>query len=206
MVEFQTVHQDDDKGPNKARIITKPSITSTSSSQFGGERMIRARQGLLVRQNLEESCLIAEGEDVTSLRPAAVFTRPSAAAALSSELWPTAIGAWTAQSVLADPAIEDNANVDMSPTVLSSKRENAWGVVLNARLRVASAARCSALGWVKRSSTKENQNQTENTNMGGMSFNMIPGESLRLSHPRPRGRPTPARAGAVLPHLPIAAI
>ncbi|KAF8194887.1 hypothetical protein K438DRAFT_1968835 [Mycena galopus ATCC 62051] len=91
----------------------KPSIASTSSSQFGGERMIRACQGLLVRQNLEESCLIAEGKDLTSLRPAAVFTRPSAAAALSSELWPTAIGAWTKQSLLADPV--DRCNTSRPP-------------------------------------------------------------------------------------------
>ncbi|KAF8198262.1 hypothetical protein K438DRAFT_1759648 [Mycena galopus ATCC 62051] len=86
---MHTAFQDDDKGPNKARIVTKPFIASTSSSQFGGERKIRARQGL-VRQSLEESCLIAEGEDlasrtlppipiltIISVRPAAVFTRPS---------------------------------------------------------------------------------------------------------------------------------
>ncbi|KAF8170708.1 hypothetical protein K438DRAFT_1982567 [Mycena galopus ATCC 62051] len=103
-------------------------------------------------------------------------------------------------------AIEVNANADMSPTVLSPKRENAWGLAPNARPRVASAARCSALGWAKRSSTKENQNQKENTSMGGMSFNMTPGESLRLSRSRPRGRPTPARAGAATPRQPIAAI
>jgi hypothetical protein len=38
--------------PNKARIVKKPSISSTSSYIFGGERMIRAKQGLLERQSL----------------------------------------------------------------------------------------------------------------------------------------------------------
>ncbi|KAJ7813377.1 hypothetical protein B0H14DRAFT_3149939 [Mycena olivaceomarginata] len=69
--------QDDDKAPSKARIRTKPSIASTSSSKFGGERMIKAGQGLLVRQSLEESALVAEGEDIMAIRPAAVFTHPS---------------------------------------------------------------------------------------------------------------------------------
>ncbi|KAK6985188.1 hypothetical protein R3P38DRAFT_3450686 [Favolaschia claudopus] len=56
--------------PNKAR---QPSTASTSSSKFGEERMIRARQGLLERQSLEESALVAEGEDFAS----SVFTRPA---------------------------------------------------------------------------------------------------------------------------------
>jgi serine/arginine repetitive matrix protein 2 len=51
---------------NKARIIEMPSIMSTSSSKFGGERMIKAQRGLLARESLEDSCLIAEGEDLTS--------------------------------------------------------------------------------------------------------------------------------------------
>jgi hypothetical protein len=51
--------------PNKARIIEKPSIASTSSFKFGGERMISAKRGLLERQSLEDSCLVAEGEDST---------------------------------------------------------------------------------------------------------------------------------------------
>lgn len=54
------------ESPKKARIVEKPSIVSTSSSKFGGERMIRAQRGLFERQSLEESCLIAEGEDLTT--------------------------------------------------------------------------------------------------------------------------------------------
>ncbi|KAJ6526584.1 hypothetical protein DFH09DRAFT_1030909 [Mycena vulgaris] len=69
--------QDDDQGPNKARIVTKASIASTTSSKFGGERMIKATQGLLVRQSLEESCLIAAGEDMSALRVVPAFSRPS---------------------------------------------------------------------------------------------------------------------------------
>ena len=55
--------------PNKARIVEKPSIASTSSISsfaFGGERMIKARRGLLERQSLEDSCLIADGEDLSN--------------------------------------------------------------------------------------------------------------------------------------------
>jgi hypothetical protein len=52
--------------PSKNKTIElKPSIASTSSYQFGGERMIQARHGLLERQSLEESVLIAEGEDMS---------------------------------------------------------------------------------------------------------------------------------------------
>ena len=51
---------------NKARIVEKPSIASTSSYQFGGERMIKAQHGLLERQSLEDSCLIADGEDLSA--------------------------------------------------------------------------------------------------------------------------------------------
>ena len=52
--------------PNKARIISMPSIMSTSSSKFGGERMIKAKRGLLARESLEDNCLSASGEDLSS--------------------------------------------------------------------------------------------------------------------------------------------
>ncbi|KAF8872637.1 hypothetical protein BD779DRAFT_1572174 [Infundibulicybe gibba] len=75
--------------PNKARIIEKPSIASTSSSKFGGERMIRAQRGLLERQSLEDSCLIADGEDLIAslnprLLPAAPTTRSRSSTCTSS--------------------------------------------------------------------------------------------------------------------------
>ena len=54
------------ESPNKARIVEKPSIASTSSYQFGGERMIKAQHGLLERQSLEDNCLSADGEDMAS--------------------------------------------------------------------------------------------------------------------------------------------
>ena len=38
---------------------------SASSFQFGDERMIKAQQGLLERQSLEDSCFIADGEDMS---------------------------------------------------------------------------------------------------------------------------------------------
>ena len=53
------------ESPNKARIVEKPSIASASSFQFGDERMIKAQQGLLERQSLEDSCFVADGEDTS---------------------------------------------------------------------------------------------------------------------------------------------
>ncbi|KAJ7126033.1 hypothetical protein C8R44DRAFT_733950 [Mycena epipterygia] len=431
-----TTFQEDEHGPNKARIVTKASIASTSSSKFGGERMIKATQGLLMRQSLEESCLIAAGEDLSALRPAPVFSRPSPnSRSRSSTITTSSSGAdtpplssaegssmseaedgsqssidmsqvnvilsnathpmsttardrvrararghghrrrvsvaqtgasrssvyETIQEEMASPApsstaskksssptacqgifvvepdagsvdltpggaswndergiialrkyyalrheaedtvveskrtwsdtpfsvyalqafqppknpegmqallqhsvqnygplpselgprrvrsrtqsraspyprqgqnasspesqrlspvdlhrtrvsnnalqsIELNANVDvpMPPIVLSPKRENAWGLAPNARPRVASAARRSALGWAKRSTKASTDLKENNTSTSGVSFMMTPGESLRISRPRPRGRPTPARPGAATPRHQIA--
>jgi hypothetical protein len=52
--------------PAKSIVISKPSIASVTSTKFGGERMIQARKGLLERQSLEDSCLIADGEELAS--------------------------------------------------------------------------------------------------------------------------------------------
>ncbi|CAL1710495.1 unnamed protein product [Somion occarium] len=66
--------------PGKTQITAKPSIASTSSLQFGGERMIKARQGLLERQSLEDSALMAHGEDLlASLCSQSTFSRPGPA-------------------------------------------------------------------------------------------------------------------------------
>ena len=54
--------------PIEARIVEKPSIASTTSYKFGGERMIRAQRGLYERQSLEDSCLVADGEDLSTSR------------------------------------------------------------------------------------------------------------------------------------------
>ena len=51
--------------PNEARIVVKPSIDSRTPHKFGGERMIRAQRGIYERQSLEESCLTADGEDLS---------------------------------------------------------------------------------------------------------------------------------------------
>ncbi|KAI0339201.1 hypothetical protein BDW22DRAFT_606971 [Trametopsis cervina] len=62
--------------PDKV-IQQKPSIASTSSHHFGGERMIQARKGLLERPSLDDSALIAQGEEILhSLQSARVFSRP----------------------------------------------------------------------------------------------------------------------------------
>ncbi|KAF8957811.1 hypothetical protein BDZ97DRAFT_2061970 [Flammula alnicola] len=73
--------QDQYESPNKARIVEKPSIASTSSFQFGGEQMIKAQHGLLERQSLEDSCLIADGEElISAYRAVPIFSRPGPAA------------------------------------------------------------------------------------------------------------------------------
>lgn len=53
------------ESPNKARLIHRESVASTTSSKskFGENRMSLAQQGLLHRESLEDSCLSAEGEE-----------------------------------------------------------------------------------------------------------------------------------------------
>lgn len=58
--------EEEEVSPAESIIVAKPSIASVTSTKFGGERMIRARTGLLERQSLEESCLIAAGEELAS--------------------------------------------------------------------------------------------------------------------------------------------
>jgi hypothetical protein len=69
------------------------------------------------------------------------------------------------------------------------KRENAYGLAPMARPRVPSNARRTALGWSKRSTGKSSTDQKEN--VVGQGAVTTPGETLRLSRPRPRGRATP---------------
>ncbi|KAL1747929.1 hypothetical protein HDZ31DRAFT_60801 [Schizophyllum fasciatum] len=84
------------QSPSKARILSKPSIASTSSHQFGDERMIRERHGLLERQSLEESALIAEGEDLSaSFGFAPVFSRPGPKSRSRSSTYTASSGAET---------------------------------------------------------------------------------------------------------------
>ncbi|KAG2365179.1 hypothetical protein BDR07DRAFT_1470529 [Suillus spraguei] len=78
--QLNSHHKGDDYQSPKSRVLeTKPSIASTAySEKFGDERMIRAKHGLLERQSLENTVLIAEGEDDLSASfRIPVFTRPS---------------------------------------------------------------------------------------------------------------------------------
>ncbi|KAH6903029.1 hypothetical protein BKA70DRAFT_1515472 [Coprinopsis sp. MPI-PUGE-AT-0042] len=69
--------RDSKAGGKLHNIVEKPSIASTSSMTFGDNRMGNARRGLLERQSLEASCLVAEGEDNSlSYEAVPVFTRP----------------------------------------------------------------------------------------------------------------------------------
>jgi len=110
-----------------------------------------------------------------------------------------------ANELVALRVLEANPNITSTSPPLSKdeafspkskvkpERENAWGLAPNARPRVGSNARRSALGWTKRSNgPKSSTGQKENVGEGIMV--MTPGESLRLSRPRPRGRATPASA------------
>ncbi|GLB36845.1 hypothetical protein LshimejAT787_0311320 [Lyophyllum shimeji] len=92
------------ESPNKARIVeTKPSIASTSSSMFGGERMIKAKRGLFERPSLEDSCLIADGEDLsTSLSNIHVFSRPAPATRSRSSTCTSSSGTDTPPLSLSD--------------------------------------------------------------------------------------------------------
>ena len=65
-IQMYKGHDNPYESPNKARIVEKPSISSTSSYQFGGERMISAQRGLLERQSLEDNCLSVDGEELAS--------------------------------------------------------------------------------------------------------------------------------------------
>ncbi|TFK19266.1 hypothetical protein FA15DRAFT_709141 [Coprinopsis marcescibilis] len=68
------------KKQKMATLVEKPSIASTSSFQFGDDRMIKAQRGLLERASLEDNCLVADGEDTShSFRAVPVFTRPTPA-------------------------------------------------------------------------------------------------------------------------------
>ena len=62
--QSETEAKDSPNSQRKSTLVEKPSIASTSSHQFGGERMIKARMGLLERQSLEDSALSAHGEDI----------------------------------------------------------------------------------------------------------------------------------------------
>ncbi|KAH7884200.1 hypothetical protein F5I97DRAFT_1671717 [Phlebopus sp. FC_14] len=96
---------DDYQSPEKSRVIeTKPSIASTINSiKFGDERMIRAKHGLLERQSLENTALMAEGEDLSgSFRMQPVFTRPTAATRSRSSTCTSSSGAETPPLSISD--------------------------------------------------------------------------------------------------------
>ena len=66
--------EEEEVSPAESIIVAKPSIASVTSTKFGGERMIRARTGLLERRSLEESCLIAAGEELAPFGTVLFFT------------------------------------------------------------------------------------------------------------------------------------
>lgn len=95
ILQFKQEDSNRDDSP-KNRLLQQPSIASTSSHQFGDERMIMARKGLLERQSLEDSALIAHGEDLlASLRSQSIFCRPEPASRSRSSTVTSSSGAET---------------------------------------------------------------------------------------------------------------
>ncbi|KAI0666503.1 hypothetical protein C8Q78DRAFT_984185 [Trametes maxima] len=138
--------------PNKSRLIEKPSIASTSSYQFGGERMIKARHGLLERQSLEDSALVAHGEDLlASLREHSIFNKPvSAARSRSSTCTSSSSGAETPPLSASDGSSisgGSQSSIDLGHlnTILTNVTQPSSGVA-----RARSRARARGMGHRRR--------------------------------------------------------
>ncbi|KAH7906866.1 hypothetical protein BJ138DRAFT_568044 [Hygrophoropsis aurantiaca] len=133
--------------PNKARVIeAKPSIASTTRSfMFGDERMIRAKHGLLERQSLENTALIAEGEDAsTSFHMQPVFTRPAPATRSRSSTCTSSSGAETPPLSLSDgySSFSDGSQSSIDLSQVNYMLSNATHPLSNAALdRVRPRAR-----------------------------------------------------------------
>jgi hypothetical protein len=87
--------------------------------------------------------------------------------------------------------MELDLNTSDNSITQSIKRENVNDSTT--RPRVGSGARRTALGYVGKE-RKENTSVGTIANVSQGSMLMTPGETLRLSRPRPKGRPTPATA------------
>ncbi|KAH7918158.1 hypothetical protein BV22DRAFT_1200072 [Leucogyrophana mollusca] len=133
--------------PNKARTLeAKPSIASTARSfMFGDERMIRAKHGLLERQSLENTALIAEGEDIsTSFRMQPVFTRPAPATRSRSSTCTSSSGAETPPLSISDgySSFSDGSQSSIDLSQVNHRLSNATHPLSNAALdRVRPRAR-----------------------------------------------------------------
>ncbi|KAJ7725531.1 hypothetical protein DFH07DRAFT_1002630 [Mycena maculata] len=76
-------------------------------------------------------------------------------------------------------ALDVNASVDVPmPSVLLPKHKNTWGLVPNARPRVASVARSTALGWAKRSTKALSDLKDDNTSVSFMMTILPEGNEL----------------------------
>ncbi|KAH7927901.1 hypothetical protein BV22DRAFT_1127073 [Leucogyrophana mollusca] len=125
--------------PNKARILeAKPSIASTARSfMFGDGRMIRAKHGLLERQSLENTALIAEGEDIsTSFRMQPVFTRPAPATRSRSSTCTSSSGAETPSLSISDgySSFSDGSQLSIDLSQVNHMLSNATHPLSNAAL------------------------------------------------------------------------
>lgn len=143
--------------------------------------------------------------------PAAEQLRPAVVHPIAKVAATDIVPAQPRCNALQEVAIDPNVNTlsehieklaDEKALASMDKPEQVFG--LPPRPRVASQARRAALGWSKRSAGKIGaENKENNTSLGNVSLGtglanvsqgiiMTPSETLRLSRPRPRGRPTPA--------------
>ncbi|KAI0328317.1 hypothetical protein GY45DRAFT_1011312 [Cubamyces sp. BRFM 1775] len=132
--------------------MEKPSIASTSSYQFGGECTIKARQGLLERQSLEDSTPIAHGEDLlASLHGRSIFSKPaSAARSCSSTCTSSSSGAETpplSASYRSSSSGSSQSSIDLGHliNILTNVMQPTSGVA-----RARTRARARGMGYRRR--------------------------------------------------------
>ncbi|KAL4261714.1 hypothetical protein AB1N83_006845 [Pleurotus pulmonarius] len=138
--------------PGQARIVEKPSIASTSSYQFGGERMIKAQRGLLARQSLEETCLIADGEDLSASFIVPVFSRPGPASRSRSSTCTSSSGGDTPPLSASDgSSISGGSQSSIDLSQLNTMLSNATHPMSNiGRARAHARARARGHGHHRR--------------------------------------------------------
>ncbi|THH16199.1 hypothetical protein EW146_g4403 [Bondarzewia mesenterica] len=160
--------------PNKVRLVEKPSIVSASSYQFGEERMIRARRGLLKTQSLEKSVLMGEREDLL-FRPEPVFTRPvpvtrphSSTSSFGSATPPLSISDGSSQSSGSQSSIDlsqlnailSNVAFPMTGLARNHIRTRARGQGHRRRISQTMASRSSVYETIEEESTSAQNSPT----------------------------------------------
>ncbi|KAM6497668.1 hypothetical protein JOM56_005616 [Amanita muscaria] len=144
---FQPIGNYEQERVSPKVVEIKPSTISTASSHFGGERMIQASKGLLERQSLEDSCLIAAGEDSSlSFRSAPVFTRPVPAGRSRSSTCTSSSGGETPPLSSDGSSVSGGSQSSIDLSQLNSLLANATFPVSNPGILARSQTRPRARG------------------------------------------------------------